>query len=105
MATTHQVTRTTQPICEDVTHDREYKQGDETSISSISPPDGLSASGASTPTTPISLSASDVENKLQDIKHYIALGCLHFDHEFNLDREPMSEDEWLELQHLSLIHI
>jgi hypothetical protein len=51
---------------------------------------------ASTPMTSISSDTSELETKLHDLQRYIALGCLHFDHDLPLEaKEP--DTQWTEL--------
>jgi hypothetical protein len=40
--------------------------------------------------------------ELQDLKRYIALGCLHFDQPFPVDNIRSSESDWAELLHADL---
>ncbi|KAF9698485.1 hypothetical protein EKO04_003721 [Ascochyta lentis] len=60
------------------------------------------ATAVSTPQT--SVSSSTEENSLEDLKHYIALGCLHLDHPITVQdgQAPVLESAWDELSHSRL---
>lgn len=62
----------------------------------------VDATAVSTPQT--SISSSTEENTFDDLKHYIALGCLHLDHQGHVQAHstPILDSAWDELLHSQL---
>ncbi|KAH7392684.1 SNF2 family N-terminal domain-containing protein [Pyrenochaeta sp. MPI-SDFR-AT-0127] len=57
---------------------------------------------ASTPLTAASSTTNLAEKSFEDVKNYIALGCLHFDRTFAITHGSMYETDWIELLHSNL---
>jgi hypothetical protein len=63
--------------------------------------DSLSATNASTPGTSM-LSTNGAERDVEDVSHYIALGCLHYDQPITIEHGSRLEHDWLEMIHSQL---
>jgi hypothetical protein len=61
----------------------------------------INTTPVTTPPTSVSSEKYELEAKLQDLKKYIALGCLHLDHTFTSSR-PVEENDWAELSYPDL---